>query len=90
MNSTSIANVLLIVSENELPNSCVVYLSCTLSPPLGSVQVGPKNQTITEATNQEGHEVDGWDDGEGGRPVTVVTVEEGSGRRGGGGEEVGI
>ena len=94
MDSTSIPNVLLIGSENvfatELPNSSVVFLPCTLSPPIGSVQVGPENQAVTEAANQEGHQVDGWDDGEGGRPVAIVAVEEGSGRRGGGGEEVGV
>lgn len=86
--STSTVNVLLTGSEDaratELSNSS--FVSGPRSPPLSSVQEGPQHQTVAEATNQEGQQVDAWDDGEGGRPVAVVTVEEGRGRRRGGGE----
>lgn len=80
--STSTVNALLTGSEN----ASATELSSSL--PIGSVQVGPQHQTVAEATNQEGQQVDGWDDGEGGRPVTVVAVEKRRGRRRGGGEEV--
>ncbi|TNN75984.1 Endonuclease domain-containing 1 protein [Liparis tanakae] len=60
------------------------------SPPIGPVQVGPQHQAVAQATDQEGQQVDGRDDGEGRRPVAEVAVDEWGGRRGGGGEEVGI
>lgn len=57
------------------------------SSSFSSVQVSPQHQAVAEATDKEGQQVHGGDDGKGGGPVTVVTVEVGMRRRGGGGEE---
>lgn len=81
LNSSGSVNVLLSGSAAKLSNSSLVFVSGPRSPPLGSVQVHPEHQAVAEATNQEGEQVDGWDDVEGGRPVGVVAVEEGRGRR---------
>lgn len=51
-------------------------------PPLSSVQVGPEHQGVAQATNHKGQQVDRWNNGEGGRPVAVVTVEGRRRRRG--------
>lgn len=88
MKSTRTANLLLTGSESATELSHPRFASSPRPPPLSSVQVGPQHQAVAKATNHKGQQVYGGDDGEGGRPVTVVTVEEGEGRRGGGGEEV--
>lgn len=75
-------------SQNATKMSSLLLDLCPCSPQIGSVQVDPKHQAVAEATNQESQQVDGGDDGEGGRPVAVVAVEEGKGSGRGGGEEV--
>lgn len=89
VNSPSSVNVLLTGSgATKTFDSYLLYIPSSRSSPLDSVQVDPEHQAVAKATNQKGQQVDGWDDGEGGRPVSVIAVEEGRGRRRGGGEEV--
>lgn len=80
--STSTADVWLTSSENASAAELSKFSSVSgpHTPPLSSVQVHPKYQAVSKATNQKGQQVYRGDDGERWRPVTIVAVEERRGR----------
>lgn len=87
--SASPVDFLLTGSENPRAAEHFGSSSAPGSPSssFSSVQVSPQDQAVAKATDKEGQQVYGGNDGKRGGPVTVVTVEVGMRRRGGGGEE---
>lgn len=71
------------LSKTEL--SSPTEVSASHSPSFRSVQVSPQHKAVAEATNKEGQQVHGGDDGERGGPVTIIAVGKRRGRGGGGG-----